>query len=116
MKKNIIKNKPNSDIEGETRFDRLIKSNRKWRDECIKLTIHRQEQLKEIYDLYGGNKIPFSHFTSELSNNMALRNRLVYPAVCAYICSILRKSDGGLIKPSGLQWGMRVLTNKDCLW
>ncbi len=103
-------------LMGEKRFDNLIKSNKKWRDECFKLTTHRQAQLLEILELYDGNKIPFSHFTHEITTNMKLRNKLAYPAVCAYICGILKKSDGGLIKPPNLRWGEKILTNKENLW
>jgi hypothetical protein len=112
--KNVEKSEENFD--GEKRFDGLIRSNKKWREECFKLTIHRQNQLGRIFAQYGGNMIPFSHFTSEMTTNMKLRNEFVYPAVCAYICGVLKKFDGGLIHPKGLKWGVKVIKRNGNLW
>jgi hypothetical protein len=58
-------------------------------------------------------KIPFSHFTYEIFTNPSLRNSDAYPAVCAYLCGILREEDDGLIKPDGIKWGESVLSNME---
>jgi hypothetical protein len=112
-----IKNEINdANADGKKRFEKLIQQNKKWRDECTKLTVHRQIQLASIFDKYGGKKIPFSHFTHEICRNPSLRNSEAYPAVCAYLSGILRKENDGLVKPDGIQWGKRKLPNIETYW
>lgn len=100
---------------GEDRFDQLSKI-KKWKDECTKLTVHRQDQLLKILNQYDGRKIPFSHFTVEICNNTSLRNSQAYPAVCAYHCGILKKEEDKLIMPEGLQMGGRELSICETFW
>jgi hypothetical protein len=108
--------KSEGDILGEERFDKLVQMER-WQNECTKLTVHRQRQLAEILNQYGGKKIPFSHFTAEIcSRDMSLRNSQAYPAVCAYHCGILRKAEGGLAKPAGLVLGVSRLESSEKYW
>ena len=81
-----------------------------------KFTVHRQRQLADIFKLHGGNKIPFKHFTSELVNNPAKRNRLAFPAVFGYLFGILKIDGDGLVKPKDLVLGERHLLPNEVLW
>ena len=73
-------------------FDKL--ANRKdWSDPNYptnpkKYTIKRQQQLISVFEQYDGEKIPFSHFTNEIVNNSAKRNKYAFPVVFAYIYAV----------------------------
>ena len=101
-------------------FEKLANRN-DWKDPDSdtspnKFTIHRQKQLKAIFDLYGGSKIPFSHFTDEIVRDSEKRNSLAFPAVFAYICGILKIQDDGLIKPDDLILGEKDLSRNGTFW
>ena len=86
--------------------------NKKWEEECTKLTVHRQIQLSEIFEKYGSDKIPFYHFTKERIHDSSIRNSEVYPIVCAYFAGILKLANDGLVKPKDLKLGVSVGTQK----
>ena len=67
-------------------------------------TIYRQEQLADILKQYDGEKIPFTHFTSEIDIDS---NKCVYPIVLAYHFGILKIEGVFLIKPKGLILGKK---------
>jgi len=67
-----------------------------------KFTVHRQRQLVDIFNLYGGKKIPFNHFGRELVRNSNKRDRLAFPAVFGYLFGILKIDGDGLVKPNDL--------------
>jgi len=79
-------------------------------------TVHRQRQLAKIFKQYGENKIPFSHFTKEIVENPAKRNKYAFPVVFAYICGILRIEGNCLIKPKGLVLGERDFDRNETHW
>lgn len=81
-----------------------------------KFTVHRQRQLAEIFKQYGGGKIPSSHFTKELVENPAKRNKYAFPAVFAYICGILRIEGDWLIKPKRLVLCERDFSRNEVHW
>lgn len=81
-----------------------------------KFTVHRQNQLAEIFKIYSGEKIPFSHFTKEIIEDPAKRNRLAFPAVFAYICGILKIEGDGLVKPKDLILGEKDLLRSEIHW
>jgi len=81
-----------------------------------KFTVHRQRQLAELLKKYGGRKIPFSHFTREIVDNPAKRNKYAFPIVFAYICGILRIEGDGLIKPEKLVLGKRDFSRNEVQW
>jgi hypothetical protein len=70
-----------------------------------KFTVHRQKQLEKILKSYGRQKIPFTHFSSEIIKNHAKRNKYAFPVVFAFICGILKIEGTGLIKPKELVLG-----------
>jgi hypothetical protein len=81
-----------------------------------KFTVHRQQQLADIFRLYGGDKIPFSHFTDDLVENAEKRNLLVFPAVFGYLFGILKIEGDGLIKPKDLILGERHFLANEVFW
>jgi formyltetrahydrofolate synthetase len=105
------------DMEGKRIFLKMLEY-KNWRYECIgkKLTVHRQRQLNEVLKMYGGRKIPFSHFINEMLRNMSMRNVLAYPVVCAYLCGILIEENDMLLKPEGLELGVRDLFCDEEYW
>jgi hypothetical protein len=46
-----------------------------------KFTIHRQKQLVNILIQYGGEKIPFAHFTREIVIDSSKRNKYAFPVI-----------------------------------
>jgi hypothetical protein len=44
-----------------------------------KFTKYRQQPLANIFDLYGGEKIPFEHFTNEIVKNPAKKTVWPFP-------------------------------------
>ena len=66
--------------------------------------------------VYDGNNIPFSHFNKERIYNAKLRNKYIYPAVCAFLCGVLKKKDGELIKPANLVLGKQLLKDDNDYW
>jgi hypothetical protein len=81
-----------------------------------KFTVHRQQQLADISDLYGGDKILFSHFTDELVVDAKKRNRLAFPAVFGYLFGILKTEGDGLIKPKDLVLGEKHFLANEVFW
>jgi hypothetical protein len=81
-----------------------------------KFTVHRQQQLADIFRLYGGDKIPFSHFTDDLVDNAEKRNRLAFPAVFGYLFGILKIAGDGLVKPKDLILGERHFLANEVFW
>lgn len=81
-----------------------------------KFTVHRQKQLADIFVLYGGDKIPFKHFTNELVEDSEKRNRLAFPAVFGYLFGTLKIDGDGLVKPRDLVLGERHLLPNEVFW
>ncbi len=81
----------------------------KWREECTKITVHRQEQLKKILAKYDHRSLPISHFTKQHLNDPKVRNADAYPAVCALLCGILERSGESLRLKPGIVLGERLL-------
>jgi len=81
-----------------------------------KFTLHRQRQLVEILKKYGGQKVPFSHFTKQIVNDPAKRNKSAFPVVFAYICGVLRIEGEGLTKPKELVLGERNFDRNEMHW
>jgi hypothetical protein len=81
-----------------------------------KYTKLRQQQLADIFDLYDGAKIPFSHFTNDLVENAEKRNRLAFPAVFGYLFGILKIDGDGLVKPKDLILGERHFLANEVFW
>jgi hypothetical protein len=81
-----------------------------------KFTIHRQEQLAYILKQYGGEIIPFSHFTREIDMDPAKRNKYAFPVIFACICGILKIEGDHLKKPEGLVLGERIISKNETHW
>lgn len=114
MKRNV------QGLSGREYFDRVSKW-KSWYDpnnssSPQRFTIHRQKQLASILEVYGGAKIPFTHFKKEFIRNPAKRNKYVFPVVFAYICGILKIEGNYLIKPKGLILGERHFSRKEAHW
>jgi len=95
-------------------FDKHLKKD--YWFEQQKFTIHRQEQLADIFKQYGGEKIPFTHFTREIDIDSSKRNKYVFPVVLAYNFSILKIEGDYLIKPKGLILGEKDFTRNEAHW
>ena len=96
------------------RFERLAKR-KSWQGEK-RLTIYRQDLLRDIFKRYGNDKIPFSHFTIKGTDGSSRVNFEDYPVVRAYLCGVLKEVVDGLIKPDNLILGLRDLPPKEDYW
>jgi len=87
------------------------------------LTVERQMQLKEILTSYrkdfGGNSIPFEHFTDRIIADCSyfikerifktnhLRNNEAFPVIYAYLCGVLKRKDGAFVLDEKFELGKR---------
>lgn len=92
------------------------------------LTAERQYQLKEILlsyrKNYGGNSIPFEHFTDRIIADRSylidqgivkknvLRNCEAFPVIYAYLCGILKRKEGFFVLIEGIELGERDIPRK----
>ncbi|GEM_PF-1248636 len=89
-------------------FESFLK-NAQWKEECYKLTVHRQKQLAAVLSKYGGKAIPLSHFDRSLTSDNARRNAEAYPIICALHAGILLRIEDRLELKSGILLGERIL-------
>ncbi len=92
------------------------------------LTVGRQLQLKEILSSYrknfGGNSIPFEHFTDRIIADRSysidqgivkknvLRNCEAFPIIYAYLCGVLKRKDEVFVLVEGIELGKRDIPRK----
>ena len=81
-----------------------------------RFSVKRQKQLLEILEQYGGDRIPFHHFTDDIVKDAAKRNRFGFPVVFAYICGILKIDGDWLIMPEDLVLGKRDFDRNEVHW
>jgi hypothetical protein len=67
-------------------------------------------------NLYGGEKIPFTHFSDENIKDSAKIHKYVFPVVFAYICGILKIEDDFLLKPKALVLGKKNFDRNEVHW
>jgi hypothetical protein len=112
----------------EENFEKLVKycwSDPEKPESPDNLSIHRQEQLQNILDSYGGNAVPLTHFTdhvvkgsiyvkpkactacghrqSKNENIHHLRNYAAFPVVYAYLCGVLVRNEHQLELKDGIE-------------
>jgi hypothetical protein len=92
------------------------------------LTVGRQLQLKEILASYrknfGGNSIPFEHFTDRIIADRSyqidegvvkknvLRNCEAFPIIYSYLCGVLIRKDRTFVLAEGIELGERDIPRK----
>lgn len=92
------------------------------------LTVERQMQLKEILTSYrknfGGNSIPFEHFTDRIIADRSylikekifktnlLRNSEAFPVIYAYLCGVLKRKAGAFILDEKIELGKRDIPRR----
>ena len=75
---------------------------KQWFNECAKIdkiTDHRKSQIESILNQYNGIKVPYTHFTKEKLNDSKLRNREIFPIICAFHAGyFIEKNDHLILK------------------
>ena len=69
---------------------------KRWENDCKSrkgFSEHRKNQLKQCFDLYGGNKIPFAHFDHYSKET----NSKIYPVVCAFYFGLVKEEGNYLV-------------------